>query len=84
MNVIYILLIFSGTGGYEYMCTNICMFNFQSQVPMDQINFFKLTRSICHYYKQRGAQIVKLNSTDACRCLFSEFVVIFFFFFLPG
>lgn len=24
------------------MCTNICMFNFQSQVPMDQINFFKL------------------------------------------
>ena len=28
-----------GRGGYEYMCTNRHMFNFQSQVPMDQINF---------------------------------------------
>lgn len=50
MNVIYILLIFSG-GEYEYMCTNICMFNFQSQVPMDQINFFKLKDNVCRYYE---------------------------------
>lgn len=52
MNVIYILLIFSG-GEYEYMCTNICMFNFQSQVPMDQINFFKLKDNICHYCERK-------------------------------
>lgn len=77
MNVIYILLIFSGTGGYEYMCTKICMFNFQSQVPMDQINFFKLKFSICHYYKQGVHRFFRLNYSDSF-CLFSVLVVFFF------
>lgn len=30
------------------ICVQICMFNFQSQVLMDQINFFKLKGDICH------------------------------------
>lgn len=46
MNVIYILLIF--LGGEMGICVQICMFNFQSQVLMDQINFFKLKGDICH------------------------------------
>lgn len=43
---IYILLIFWG----EEMgiCVQTCMFNFQSQVLMDQITFFKLKGDICH------------------------------------
>lgn len=30
------------------ICVQTCMFNFQSQVLMDQINFFKLKDDICH------------------------------------
>lgn len=48
MNVIYILLIFWGAGGKMGICVQTCMFNFQSQVLMDQINFFKLKDDICH------------------------------------
>lgn len=50
MNVIYILLIFSGGGGDMIICVQTCMFNFQSQAPMDQINFFKLKGNACHYF----------------------------------
>lgn len=58
LNVIYILLIFSG--GDMSICVQTCMFNFQSQVPMDQINFFKLKAalviitSINDFHMQRG------------------------------
>lgn len=38
MNVIYILLLF--WGGEMGIYVQTCMFNFQSQVLMDQINFF--------------------------------------------
>lgn len=36
-------------GGKKWgICVQTCMFNFQSQVLMDQINFFKLKDGICH------------------------------------
>lgn len=46
MNVINILLIF--LGGEMGICVQTCMFNFQSQVLMDQIFFFKLKGDIRH------------------------------------
>lgn len=37
-------------GGDMIICVQTCMFNFQSQAPMDQINFFKLKGNACHYF----------------------------------
>lgn len=33
------------------ICVQTCMFNFQSQAPMDQINFFKWKGHSCHYFQ---------------------------------